>query len=452
MKMHILRNNNFGGDFMRKSVLLLTVFAVIFVVMQCGGPKKLTQEEYEQLSPQEQIAYLEKYTKKNPTDIQSKKRLYRAYLDTDMEPQAIGVMESILKQDPFQPEVQFEYGELMMRRGDEMAAYRAFRDALKSPGGTAYSGRVSQYLGGKYTIQQITTSEADEAFPVFSPDGGKIIYQTNKNGNWDIEEIDIASGSTTMLIETPADEELPFMSPDGKKIVYTSNSDDRRPIDDKFKVREIYIKNLENGIVDNLTESIADDWLPRFSHDGQYISFISERSDLRSVPYTEKHSDIYRMDNDGDFHVQLTHQEANDGGACFGVKDENIYYHSNKNGSYDIFVMKSDGSLPMTILGNPESNEVNPFVSPDSQYIAFFSDLGGTYDIYRAKIDGSNMERLTMSPARNTNPAYSPDGQFIAYHSDQNGNYDIFVLNLQSTSEPTAQELIRRLDGLVSQQ
>ncbi len=436
---------------MRKSVLFLLLISMTFLLVQCGGPKKLTSNEYEQLSPQEKMTYLEKYVKKNDTDTEAKKQLYTIYLDLDMPQKAIPLMESIIKQDPYQPQVQFEYGTLMLRQGETKTAYHAFSAALKSPGGTAYSTSISRYLGGKYAVQQVTSSPANEAFPVFSPDGNKIIYQTDENGNWDIAEIDLGTSASRMLVNTPADEELPFMSPDGKKLAYTSNADDRRPIDDKFKVREIYVMDLGNGIFDNLTESIADDWLPRYSHNGQYITFVSERSDLRSVPYTEKHSDIFRMDGDGDFHLQLTHDDSNDGGACFNVTDDHIFYHSNKNGSYDIFVMKADGTLPVTLIGIPESNEVNPFASPDSQYITFFSDQGGTYDIYRARVDGSEVERLTMSPAQNTNPAYSPDGKFIAYQSDQNGNYDIFILNLQSTSEPTAQELIRRLDALAAQ-
>lgn len=436
---------------MRKSVLFILLFSFTLFLMQCGGAKKLTPAEYDQLSVPEKITYLEKYVKKNDMDIEAKKQLYHLYLDQDMPDKAALVMESIIKQDPYQPQVQFDYGKLMLRQGNSKMAYRAFSTALKSPGGTSFSTSVSRYLGGKYAIQQVTSSPANEAFPVFSPDGNKIIYQTDENGNWDIAQIDLGTNASKMLVETPADEELPFMSPDGKKLLYTSNADDRRPIDDKFKVREIYVKDLASGIEDNLTESIADDWLPRYSHNGQYITFVSERSDLRSVPYTEKHSDIYRMDSDGDFHLQLTHDDANDGGACFNSADDHIFYHSNKNGSYDIFVMKADGTLPMTLIGIPESNEVNPFASPDSQYIAFFSDQGGTYDIYRARVDGSEMERLTMSPAQNTNPAFSPDGKFIAYQSDQNGNYDIFILNLQSTSEPTAQELIQRLDALAAQ-
>jgi TolB protein len=434
---------------MKRITALLWLLAFALLLLDCGGPKKLTQDEFDQLSPQERVAYLEKYVRKNKTDVESMKKLYKEYIEMGMPEKAIPVMEDIISTDPYQSDVQFEYGEMMLFRGDNMSAYRAFRDALNSPGGTVYTQSVSRYLGGKYAIQQVTSGQADEAFPVFSPDGEKIIYQTNEQGNWDVVQKVIASGETNQLVNSPADEELPCISPDGKLIVYTSNLDDRRPIDDKFKVREIYVKDLESGIVKNLTESVADDWLPRFSQDGKIIAFVSERSDLRSVPYTEKQSDIFRMENDGDFHQQLTDDESNEGGACFNVSDNRIFFHSNRNGSYDIFMMKTDGSLPVTIFGNPESNEVNPYVSPDSQYIVFFSDQGGSYDIYRSKIDGSEFERLTVSPANNTNPIYSPDGRFVTFHSDQNGNYDIFILNLESTSEPTTQELIRRLDGFI---
>ncbi len=449
MKMFILQYHNFGGDRMRNVLLLLLLICFTGLWMQCAGTKQLSQDEYDQLSPQERVTYLEKYTKKNSTDISAKKQLYREYLDLNMTDKALMVMEDIIRQDPFQADVQFEYGELMIKRGETIPAYQAFRDALKSPGGTSYSTKVSRYLGGKYTIQQVTSSPANEAFPVFSSDGLKLIYQTDENGNWDIVERDLSSSASRMLVKTAAAEELPCISNDGNKLLYTSNADDRRPIDEKFKVREIYLLELESGISKNLTESVADDWLPRFSHNGQLITFVSERSDLRSVPYTDKHSDIFRMESDGDFHSQLTDDEANNGGSAFDADDSHLYFHSNKNGSYDIFVMKTDGTLPMILIENPGSNEVNPFVSPDSQFITFFSDQTGSYEIYRAKIDGSEIERLTMSPAKNTNPVFSPDSKYIAYHSDQNGNYDLFLINLQSTSEPTAQELIRQLDSLL---
>ncbi len=214
-------------------------------------------------------------------------------------------------------------------------------------------------------------------------------------------------------------------------------------------MREIYLKEIESGFERNLTETVADDWLPRFNHAGDRIVFTTERSDLRSVPYTEKQSDIYVMESDGDFHLQLTKNESNDGGACFSADDRKIFFHSNRNGSYDIFVMKSDGSLPMTILGDPDVNEVNPFTSPDSLHFVYFSDEGGNYDLYQAKTDGSEIERLTVNPAKDTDGVYSPDGKTIAFQSDRNGNYDIFILNLEATSEPTVNSVLSQLNQLI---
>ncbi len=425
-------------------LVLLTLF-----LLQCGGTKKLTPEEMASLSPQEKVTHLEKVVEKNPNDIESRKELYKTYLEMGMEDQAIRVMKEIMNIDPYQADVNFDYGQLMMKRGEEQLAYKAFRDALNSPGGSAYTEQIAQYLGGKYLIQQITNTPANEAFPSFSPDGKKLVYQTDVNGNWDIVERDLESGEETFLVNSPADEELPSYSPDGKEIVYTSNQDDHRPIDRKFKVREIYLKKLDSGYEYNLTESIADDWLPRFSPDGSHILFVSDRSDLRQVPYTEKQSDIYVMESNGDFHLQLTNNDSNEGGACYTVDGKRILFHSNRNGSYDIFVMKADGSMPMTVLGEDDVDEVNPCVSPDSVHFVFFSNKGGNYDIYQAKLDGSEVERLTYSPAKDTDPVYSPDGQFVAFHSDRNGNYDIFILNLNVTSQPTASDLIKQLDMLI---
>ncbi len=429
-------------------VLLLLMGAFLF---RCAGPKKLTPEEYDQLSSQEKIVYLEKQVKKNPADLTLKKMLYKEYLNNNMSDRALGVMKEILAQDPNDAEVQFDLGELMMQRGEQRLAYAAFRNVLQSPSGVAYKSRIGKYLGGKYLIQRITESEADEAFPSFSADGKKIVYQTNVNGNWDIVEKNLETGETRFLVNTPADEELPCYSPTQNLLLYTSNADDKRPIDSKFKVREIYLLNLDNGYSRNLTESVADDWLPRFSHDGKYITFVSERSDLRSVPYTEKKSDIYIMEWDGDFQLRLTPGEYNDGGACFSMDDQHIFFHSNRNGSYDIFIMKTDGTKEMTVLGDPEANEVNPFACPDSQHIVYFSDKNGNYDIFRAKVDGSEVEQLTFNPAMDLNPVVSPDGKTIAFHSNRYGNFDIFLINLEANAEPTIDDMLTQINSYLNQ-
>ncbi|NOX35992.1 MAG: hypothetical protein GXO78_00490 [Calditrichaeota bacterium] len=431
---------------------LLLVLILGAVLLQCGGPRQLAPDEYEQLSPQDRILYLNRQIEKRPNDVELKKQLYREYLNLGMNDQALAVMEDILQLDPYQADVQYDYGRVLYDMGQYRDAYRAFLATLQNAAGEVYRESIANLVAGKYLIQQVTSDTADEAFPSFSPDGKKIVYQKFVNGNWDIYELDLETGRDTALVSTPADETLPQYAPDGSALVFVSNQDDRRPIESKYKVREIYLWEFTNGGMYNLTQSVADDWLPRFNHRGTRIVFVSDRNDLRKVPFTEKQSDIFIMEKNGAFQLELTKDQSNEGGPCFSVDDEKIYFHSNRRGTYDIFVMDVDGSHVMSIIDDPNGDDVNPHVSPDSLHLVFFSNRDGNYEIYLAQVDGRNQERLTFHPAEDLNPVFSPDGKTIAFHSNRNGNYDIFFINLEVASTAiTTADLISRLTELVNQ-
>src|SRR5437867_1767815 len=49
-------------------------------------------------------------------------------------------------------------------------------------------------------------------------------------------------------------------------------------------------------------------------------------------------------------------------------------------------------------------------------------------DIWVANEDGSNVQRLTVNPARDAYPRFSPDGKWIAFSSDREGNLDVFIV------------------------
>ncbi len=431
-------------------LVLLAVMAAF--LMQCGGSKKLSSGENPNAPAEKNISELNKQVQKHPNDINLKKELFHEYLNRNLYDQAESVMEKILAQDPSQIDVQFEFGEMEYKRGRFSKAYRAFLTTLQSPAGAVYKTRIANYISGPYMVQQVTSASSDEAFPTFSSDGSKIVYQSNASGNWDIVEMDLTSKSQKVLIASPADEELPTYSPDGKLLLYTSNMEDRRPIDPSFKVRDIFEMKLSDNYSQDLTQSVADDWLPRFSPDGSKIVFVSERSDLRKVPYTQKRSDIYTMQRDGNFQQPLSDAASNEGGPCFSPDGKYIYFHSNRNGTYDIFRMDADGANPVTIIGQTPGDDVNPYVSPDGQHIAFFSNRDGNYEIYLANIDGSEQQRLTFSPAEDLNPVYSPDGKTIAFHSNRNGNYDIYFINLTMPSASmSTSDLIARLNSLAGQ-
>jgi TolB protein len=321
---------------------------------------------------------------------------------------------------------------------------------LQGPFAESYKPQISNYVSGKYLIQQVTNTPDDEAFPSFSPDGNSIIYQKFTNGSWDIYQYNLQTQAESMVISTPDDEELPVYSPDGKKVYYTSTSEDKRPIDSKLKVREILSMDLTDRYVTNLTQTVADDWLPRFNSSGTHLLFVSERSDLRRVPYTQKHSDIFIMEANGNFQRNLTNTSTNEGGASFSRDGSKIFFHSNRNGNYDIFVMGMDGEHVMTIIDEP-SDDVNPYASPVSDEIVFFTNRDGNYEIYLASSDGTNQRRLTFHPAGDFNPVFSPDGKTVAFHSNRNGSMDLFLINLSvETAAETTQDLISKLTTLTN--
>jgi len=430
-----------------KLLLLLIVALLPGLFTSCGGSKKVSQSEYSAMSPSDKITYLTAQVEKDPENIVLKKQLYKEYLSLDMAPQALNVMEEVLIIDPTQVDIQFEYGELQYKQGNTTSANRAFLNVLNSVSGDFYTSRIANYVSGNFLVQAVTSGAMDEGFPSFSADGKKMAFQKFNGNDWDIIEFDLETRQELPLAATSANEEAPVYSPDGKQLVYTSTASDRRPIENKVKVREIRVMERSDRFSQNLTQSVADDWLPRYSNNAEMLLFVSERSDLRRVSYVDKQSDIFIMERDGDFQHRLTDSPANEGGASFSADDKRIFFHSNKNGVYDLFSMKTSGKQVLTIVDSP-GNDVNPSASPKGDHVVFMSDRDGNYEIYRVTTEGAQPERLTYNAGVDANPVFSPDGKSVAFHSDRNGNFDIFVINLDYESGAmTKAELIQKLGG-----
>jgi Tol biopolymer transport system component len=303
-----------------------------------------------------------------------------------------------------------------------------------------------------YKVNPVVASSAPEAFGTYSSDGTKIIYQAHIDDNWDIFEYDMVSQNTRQLTDNPSHEENPVYSPDQRYIAFTSTRDDHRDVQYNQKLRDIYTRDLYSDREVNLTTNSSNDWRPRFSSDGKFIVFVSERSDLREVSLVDLFSQVFIMEEDGSFQLELTKEEANHGGAVMvGGEKDPIYFDSNKNGTYDIYKMATDGTGLEQITLNSGWNDVAPDVSSDGVHVVFFSDRDGNYEIYMMTTDGSNQQKLTANPAEDLNPIFSIDGKKILFHSDRFGNYDLFELDLeQKTASASLTEVVSLIDAAMS--
>lgn len=100
----------------------------------------------------------------------------------------------------------------------------------------------------------------------WSPDGTRLIYHSNKDGNSDIYTCDINGNDEQQITFTDFNEFSPVWSPDGSQIVFINDSDGDR---------EIYTMNSDGADVFQLTSNSFLDGSPKWSPDGSKIAYSS---------------------------------------------------------------------------------------------------------------------------------------------------------------------------------
>lgn len=434
--------------------LLSAILAM--VIISCGGSSKTTSDTEDlsrsEIAASERIAELRENVEDEPNNLGWRLQLAQEYEAMGQNMEALKTYEGALAIDPNRADIKYNYAELALRMGDNRKSFQAFKEILLSLDGPQYLNRISPKFLDSYDVTPIIASPVPEAYANYSSDGTKIVYQAYNDENWSIYEYDVASQITTQLTFDPAHEENPVFSPDRRGLAFTSTKDDHRDVEYNQKLRDIYTMDLQSKLQKNLTVNSSNDWKPRYSPNGEFIVFVSERSDLRDVGLTELYSHIYIMGDGGSFQLQLTKVEANDGGpVLLGGEDGTIYFDSNRNGSFDIYRMKADGSNVKQLSYGRDYNDVAPDLSPDKTKIAFFSDRDGNYEIYTMTENGENEQRITSNPADDLNPVFSLDGNKILFHSNRLGNYDIFEASLDKKNDAaTISDVVSKIDAAIA--
>ena len=111
---------------------------------------------------------------------------------------------------------------------------------------------------------RMTNNDTIDIMPVWSPDGKKIAFRSDRDGNPEIYVMNVDDTNTVRLTNNNDIDESPSWSPDGKKVIFTSNRDKVLDVTG-FITSEIYIMDATGANPVRLTNNAYDDFFPSFS-------------------------------------------------------------------------------------------------------------------------------------------------------------------------------------------
>ncbi len=114
-------------------------------------------------------------------------------------------------------------------------------------------------------------------------------------------------------------------------------------------------------------------------------------------------------------------------------KDGSIVFHSNKEGTNDIYVLDKNGTLT-NITESSEADDKWPGSwSPDGSLFGFSSDRTGDLDIYLWNNKTKKLRNLTNHPSRDGILFWKPNGSKVGFHSTRSGKFQIYTMNIDGS-------------------
>lgn len=175
---------------------------------------------------------------------------------------------------------------------------------------------------------------------------------------------------------------------------------------------DVYVIEVGTDSATRLTDAPGHDSAPSASRDGKALVFSSNR---------DGNYELYTMKPDGSGQTRVTNTPAHESHPEFSPDGRRIAFlrYDPQTATSDLFIMRTNGTglVQVTSDGMPKEG---PTWSPDGTQIAYAVHLGDNWEVVRVNVDGTGLVNLSNDPVGNDiNPAWAPDGSLVAFASDR---------------------------------
>ncbi len=338
---------------------------------------------------------------------------------------------------------------------------------------------------------RLTSGVGLESGPVFSPDGSKIAFTGEYEGNLDVYLVDAGGGQPKRLTYHPGYDVALGWTPDGTRVLFRSGRTSSSRFDKLFTI------STEGGLPSELPLPMGVEG--SFSPDGSQIAYVpywnrrpvpdayiawkhyrgGKTSPIWIARLSDSHIEKVPRDNSNDFNpmwvgeklyflsdrdgpVALYAFEAGSGRVEKLVSDEGHDIQSasagpgaivyEQLGSLSVYDLETGRNQKLDIQIKADFPNARPRfekvarqirsarISPTGQRAVF----GARGEVLTVPAEKGDVRNLTATPGvAERDPAWSPDGKQIAFFSDVSGEYALHLAQQDGTGEVRAIDLGR---------